>query len=50
MVIGYYKSKDFPASQLVWTDRNADFKFREVKKIGIFTPRHCLELNMIGKN
>lgn len=66
--INYYNAKDFPAIQLVWTDRNnrfpwdndyekefefrqplldrnADFKFREEKNLGIFTTRQWLELN-----
>ena len=66
--IDFYKSKDFPALQLVWTDRNdkfpwekdfeedfiymqplldrnADFKFREAKNLGIFTTRQWLELD-----
>ena len=65
--INYYNSNDFPAIQLVWTDRNnkfpwdsdyekefefrqplldrnADFKFREAKNLGIFTTRQWLEL------
>jgi hypothetical protein len=65
--IDFYNSKDFPALQLVWTDRNdkfpwqtdfeedflykqplldrnADFKFREAKNLGIFTTRQWLEL------
>jgi Domain of unknown function (DUF4262) len=66
--IDFYNSQDFPALQLVWTDRNdkfpweadfeedfiymqplldrnADFKFREAKNLGIFTTRQWLELN-----
>ncbi|HMR81750.1 MAG TPA: DUF4262 domain-containing protein [Niabella sp.] len=66
--IDFYNSKDFPALQLVWTDRNdkfpwesdfekeflykqplldrnADFKFREAKNLGIFTTRQWLDLN-----
>lgn len=65
--IEFYNSKDFPAIQLIWTDRNnkfpwdndyeeefehrqplldrnADFKFREAKNLGIFTTRQWLEL------
>ncbi len=65
--INYYQTTDFPAMQLVWTDRknkfpwdkdyeeefehrqplldrNADFKFREAKNLGIFTTRQWLEL------
>lgn len=65
--IDYYKTLDFPALQLVWTDRNdkfpwetsfeiefgykqplldrnADFKFREEKNLGVFTTRQWLEL------
>lgn len=65
--IDFYDSEDFPALQLVWTDRNdkfpwendfeeeflykqplldrnADFKFREAKNLGIFTTRQWLEL------
>lgn len=64
--ISYYKTIDFPAIQLVWTDRNnkfpwendfeqefefrqplldrnADFKFREAKNLGVFTTRQWLE-------
>lgn len=66
--IWYNEAKDFPAMQLVWTDRNnkypweegfeeefvykqpmldrnADFKFREAKNLGIFTTRQWLEQN-----
>lgn len=65
--INYYQTTEFPAIQLVWTDRNnkfpwekdyeeefehiqplldrnADFKFREVKNLGVFTTRQWLEL------
>lgn len=65
--INLYKTIDFPAIQLVWTDRNnkfpwennyekdfefrqplldrnADFKFREAKNLGVFTTRQWLEL------
>lgn len=65
--INYYDTSEFPAIQLVWTDRNdrfpweedfeeeflyrqplldrnADFKFREPKNLGIFTTRQWLEL------
>ena len=65
--INIYETVDFPAIQLVWTDRNdkfpwetdfeeefrfrqplldrnADFKFREEKNLGIFTTRQWLEL------
>ncbi len=65
--IDYYNSKEFPAIQLVWTDRNdkfpwetefeedfiykqplldrnADFKYREPKNLGIFTTRQWIEL------
>lgn len=65
--IDYHKTKDFPAMQLVWTDRNnkfpwesdyeeefvykqplldrnAEFKFREEKNLGIFTTRQWLDL------
>jgi hypothetical protein len=65
--IRYYKTADFPAIQLVWTDRNnkfpwdnnyeeefvfrqplldrnADFKFREAKNLGVFTTKQWLEL------
>ena len=64
--INYYNSQDFPAFQLIWTDRNnnfpwdkdyeeefkfrqplldrnANFKFREEKNLGIFTTRQWLE-------
>lgn len=63
----YYDKTEFPAVQLVWTDRNdkfpweedfeekflydqplldrnADFKFREDKNLGIFTTRQWLDL------
>jgi hypothetical protein len=66
--INYYKSIDFPALQLVWSDRNnllpweegfeeefkfkqplldrnADFKFKEVWNLAVFTTRQFLELN-----
>lgn len=66
--IDYYNSIDFPAIQLVWTDRNnkfpwetnfeevfiyeqplldrnADFKYREPKNLGVFTTRQWLELD-----
>ncbi len=66
--INFYNSKEFPAIQLIWTDRNnkfpwdneyesefefkqplldrnADFKFREAKNLGIFTTRQWLELD-----
>jgi Domain of unknown function (DUF4262) len=66
--INFYNSNDFPAMQLVWTDRknkfpwdtdyekefefkqplldrNAEFKFREEKNLGVFTTRQWLELN-----
>lgn len=66
--IDYYNSKDFPAMQLVWADRNdkfpwetgfeedwlykqplldrnADFKYREPKNLGIYTTRQWLELD-----
>ena len=66
--INYYDSQDFPALQLIWTDRNnnfpwdkdyeeefkfkqplldrnTNFKFREEKKLGIFTTRQWLELD-----
>jgi hypothetical protein len=65
--IEYYNSADFPALQLVWTDRNnkfpweegfetefefrqplldrnAAFKFKEAKNLGVFTTRQWLEL------
>lgn len=65
--INFYKTIDFPAIQLVWTDRNnkfpwendfekefefrqplldrnADFKFREARNLGVFTTRQWLEL------
>ena len=65
--INYYHPKDFPAIQLVWTDRNnkfpwdinyepefefrqplldrnADFKFREEKNLGVFTTEQWLLL------
>lgn len=64
--IDFYNSKDFPALQLVWTDRNdkfpwesgfeeefiykqplldrnADFRFREVKNLATFTTRQWIE-------
>lgn len=64
--IEFYKSKEFPALQLIWTDRedkflwetgfekkfiykqplldrNADFKFREVKNLATFTTRQWIE-------
>ncbi len=63
--IDFYNSEDFPALQLVWTDRNnkfpweigfeeefiykqplldrnADFKFREVKNLATFTTRQWI--------
>ena len=66
--INFYNTINFPALQLVWTDRNdkfpweenfedkflydqplldrnADFKFREAKDLGIFTTRQWLELD-----
>ncbi len=66
--LNYYQSKNFPALQLIWTDRNdrfpwednfenkfqfkqplldrnADFKFREAKNLGIFTTRQWVDLN-----
>ena len=65
-VIDFYNSKEFPALQLVWTDRkdkfpweadfekeiiyrqplldrNAEFKFREVKNLATFTTRQWIE-------
>jgi hypothetical protein len=65
--IDFYGTKNFPAIQLVWTDRNdkfpwesgfeeefvykqplldrnAEFKFRESKKLATFTTRQWLEL------
>jgi len=65
--INFYDTINFPAIQLVWTDRNnkfpwdkdyeedfehrqplldrnADFKFREAKNLGVFTTRQWLEL------
>ena len=65
--INFYGSEDFPAKQLVWTDRNnkfpwetgyeeefayrqplldrnAAFKYREAKNLGIFTTRQWLTL------
>lgn len=62
--INLYTTEDFPALQLVWTDRqnrfpwernyeqefeyrqplldrNADFKFREEKNLGVFTSKQC---------
>lgn len=67
MAIDWYKTAEFPAIQMVWTDRNnkfpwekeyekefehrqplldrnADFKYREEKNLGIFTTRQWLEL------
>ncbi len=64
--IEFYNSKEFPALQLIWTDRedkfpwetgfeiefiykqplldrNADFKFREVKNLATFTTRQWIE-------
>ena len=64
--IDYYNARDFPALQLIWTDRNdrfpwdgnfeecfiykqplldrnADFKFREVRNLATFTTRQWLE-------
>jgi hypothetical protein len=64
--INYYDTNDFPALQLVWTDRNdkfpweenfeeeflykqplldrnADFKFREAKRLATFTTRQWIE-------
>ena len=64
--INFYDTKDFPAIQLVWTDRynklpwdkdyekefefiqplldrNADFKYREVNNLGVFTTVQWLE-------
>jgi hypothetical protein len=64
--IEFYDSKEFPALQLIWTDRedrfpwetgfenefiykqplldrNADFKFREVKNLATFTTRQWIE-------
>lgn len=64
--INFYEGKNFPALQLVWTDRNdkfpwendfeekflhdqplldrnADFKFREVKNLATFTTRQWIE-------
>jgi hypothetical protein len=66
--INFYDSNDFPAIQLVWTDRNnkfpwdnnfetefefrqplldrnAEFKYREAKNLGIFTTKQWLELD-----
>jgi hypothetical protein len=66
--INYYQSTNFPAIQLVWTDRNnklpwdkeyeeefdhlqplldrnADFKFKEAKNLGVFTTSQWIELN-----
>ncbi len=66
--ISFYDTTNFPALQLVWTDRNdkfpwednfeekflydqplldrnAEFKFREAKNLGIFTTRQWLELD-----
>lgn len=66
--LNYYDNEDFPAIQLIWTDRNdkfpwendfeeefefrqplldrnADFKFREAKNLGIFTTKQWHELN-----
>lgn len=65
--IEFYNTNDFPAIQLVWTDRNnkfpwdnyyerefeyrqplldrnAEFKFKEAKNLGVFTTRQWLEL------
>jgi hypothetical protein len=65
--IEYHNTNDFPALQLIWTDRkdrfpwesefeqefiykqplldrNADFKFRELKNLGIFTTKQWLDL------
>jgi len=65
--ISYYKNENFPAMQLIWTDRNnkfpweedfeeefnfkqplldrnAEFKFREEKNLGVFTTRQFLDL------
>ena len=65
--IEYYNTNEFPALQLIWTDRNnqfpwdanfevefkfkqplldrnADFKYREEKNLGIFTTRQWLVL------
>ena len=67
--IWFNKNADFPAMQLIWTDRNnrvpwedtyqeefmfrqplldrnADFKFREAKTLGVFTTRQWIEENM----
>jgi hypothetical protein len=64
--INFYKTEEFPALQLVWTDRkdkfpwetdfenefiykqplldrNADFKFREVKNLATFTTKQWIE-------
>lgn len=64
--IDFYNTRDFPALQLIWTDRkdklpweenfeeefiykqplldrNADFKFREVKNLATFTTRQWIE-------
>jgi hypothetical protein len=66
--IWFNDQEEFPAVQLVWTDRkdkfpwdidyekefeikqplldrNADFKFREVKNLAVFTTRQWIELN-----
>jgi hypothetical protein len=66
--IWFNDQEEFPAAQLVWTDRkdkfpwdidyekefeikqplldrNADFKFREVKNLAVFTTRQWIELN-----
>lgn len=68
VAIDYYNSKDFPALQLIWTDkndkfpweygfqedfkyfqplldRNADFKFREEKNLGVFTTSQFVDHN-----
>jgi hypothetical protein len=65
--IDYYNTNEFPAIQLIWTDRNnnfpwdkdyeeefefrqplldrnAEFKFREAKNLGVFTTRQWLDL------
>ena len=65
--INYYDTENFPAFQLVWTDRNdkfpwednfeekflfeqplldrnSNFKFREAKRLAVFTTRQWLEL------
>ena len=66
--IDFYNTSDFPALQLVWTDRNdklpwengfeeefvykqplldrnADFKFRELKNVAAFTTKQWLKLS-----